>query len=244
MHGKTLVFVPTYNEIDNAPRMARSIAAIGLDADILFVDDGSPDGTGDALDNLKREIPRLFVEHRTGKLGIGSAHRDAINWAYARSYATLVTLDCDFTHSPSDIPRLLQSLCNHDVIVGSRWSRRGSLPGWNAYRRTITFLGHLLTRVVLGVHQDASGAFRAYNLRCVPRELFDLVRSNGYSFFFESLFVLRKNNFDIGEVAIVLPARTYGSSKMSFLAAVRSATYIFQLALESCCDPRRFRLRK
>jgi dolichol-phosphate mannosyltransferase len=222
--------------------MAREIAALGLDADILFVDDSSPDSTADLLDALKPEIPRLIIRRRAGKFGIGSAHAEAIAWAYEQGYTTLVSLDCDFTHSPTDISAMIDTVRRCDVAVGSRWARKNSLPGWNIFRRSMTMLGHLLTKLVLGISQDASGAFRAYRLDRLPADVFDLVRSKGYSFFFESLFILNRNGFTIGEVAITLPARTYGHSKMSTSAAFRSACYIFELALANLRRPEQFLL--
>lgn len=242
MPGKTLIFIPTYNESENAPRMCAEIHKLGLDADVLFVDDNSPDGTGKSLEAFKAKFPRLIVHHRSGKLGIGSAHFEAIEWAYDQGYEVMVTLDCDFTHSPSDIPKMIDALRGGDVAVGSRWLNRNSLPGWNLFRRSMTILGHLLTRFILGVPQDASGAFRAYRLDRLPRAVFRLVKSRGYSFFFESLFILNKNNFQVREVPIVLPARTYGSSKMDAGAALRSARLIFELALANARRPERFLL--
>lgn len=242
MGDKLLIFVPTYNERDNAPQMARAIANLGLDADILFVDDNSPDGTGRLLDDLSDKIPRLIVQHRKGKLGIGSAHAGAIAWAYEQGYQRMVSLDCDFTHSPTDIPRLLEKLDSSDVVVGSRWVNSNSLPGWNFFRRFMTFSGHILTKSILGLQQDASGAFRAYRLDRVHREVFRLVKSLGYAFFFESLFILKRNGAQITEVAIKLPARTYGSSKMSTAAALKSATYAFELRFREIQKPEDFRI--
>ena len=242
--AKTLIFIPTYNECDNAPRMCEEIHALGLDVDVLFVDDHSPDGTGDVLESMKARFPRLIVRHRSGKLGIGSAHFEAIAWAYDEGYETMVTLDCDFSHSPSDIPAMIAAAERCDVSVGSRWLRAGSLPGWNFFRRLMTNLGHLLTHRILGVPQDASGAFRAYRLDRLPRDVFSLVKTRGYAFFFESLFVLNRNGFAIAEVPIVLPARTYGHSKMSLAAAWRSARYIFELFFAHLRRPEAFLLGK
>ena len=239
---ETLLFVPTYNECDNAPRMARELAALPLDADILFVDDNSPDSTGKLLEELKKEIPRLIVHHRPGKLGIGTAHSEAIAWAYSEGYKTLVTLDCDFTHSPTDIPAIISATKSADIAVGSRWVKRDSLPGWNIFRRTMTFLGHGLTKFVLGIPQDASGAFRVYRLDRVPPEIFGLVKSKGYAFFFESMFIFNRNKLSINEISITLPARTYGNSKMSTKAAINSARYVFQLAIENIRRPEQFLL--
>ena len=240
--AEILLFVPTYNECDNAPRMARELAALPLDADILFVDDNSPDGTGKLLEDIKKEIPRLIVHHRSGKLGIGTAHAEAIAWAYQQRYKILVTLDCDFTHSPADIPAMIGATEKADIAVGSRWVNRDSLPGWNIFRRAMTFLGHGLTKFVLGFPQDASGAFRAYRLDRVPHRIWDLIKSRGYSFFFESMFVFNRNRLLIQEIPITLPARTYGNSKMSTQAAFNSARYVFELALKNIRRPEQFLL--
>jgi dolichol-phosphate mannosyltransferase len=237
---RTLVFIPTYNERDNAPRICAEIHALGLDADLMFIDDGSPDGTGKLLDELKPKFPRLMVRHRAGRLGIGSAHREAIEWAYEQGYERMVTMDCDFTHAPSDIPVLLAAADKNDLAVGSRWLRRDSLPGWNLFRRLMTAGGHLLTQRVLGVPQDASGAFRCYRLDRIPRALFQLVKSRGYAFFYESLFIFNRNRFAITEVPIVLPARTYGHSKMSMPAALKSALHVFELWLANLRRPEQF----
>ncbi len=242
MPAKTLIFVPTYNESENAPRMCAEIHKLGLDADVLFVDDNSPDGTGKLLEALKAQYPRLTVHHRTGKLGIGSAHFEAIQWAYDQGYEVMVTLDCDFTHSPSDIPAMLTALGTSEVAVGSRWLNEDSLPGWNLFRRFMTWAGHWLTKTMLGMPYDASGAFRAYRLDRLPREVFGLVKSRGYSFFFESLFILVRNEFPISEVPIVLPARTYGHSKMDASAALKSLRYVFELSIAQLRRPEQFLL--
>ena len=118
MGDRTLIFVPTYNERDNAANMCEQLHKLGLDADVLFVDDNSPDGTGTLLEGLTARFPRLIVHHRPGKLGIGSAHAEAIGWAYDQGYQLLVSLDCDFTHSPTDIPAMI------DAARGDRKSTR------------------------------------------------------------------------------------------------------------------------
>lgn len=242
MGHKTLIFVPTYDEHENVPVLCEEIHKLGLDADVLFMDDNSPDGTGPLLEKLKARYPRLIVQHRAGKLGVGSAHYDAIQWAYDQGYQVMVTMDCDFTHSPADIPGMIRAAGQCDLSIGSRWTRKGSLPGWSAYRRGMTMLGRFLTKYVLGIPQDASGAFRVYRLDRVPRAVFQLVRTRGYSFFFESLFIFNRNCFSIAEFPIVLPARTYGHSKMSAAAAFKSARYIFELSLANLRRPEQFLL--
>lgn len=241
---KTLVFIPTYNERENAERMFRAVNDLDLDLDILFMDDNSPDGTGNVLDDLAREHANLTVIHRTGKLGVGSAHMEGIRYAYDHDYHTLVTMDCDFTHLPADIPTMIDAARDHDVAVGSRFKAKGSLPGWNIMRRCLTWFGHILTTNFLSMPYDATGAFRVYQLRRVRRELFDLVTSGSYAFFFESLFILVNAECRINEIPIVLQARTYGHSKMSFAEAARSARFLATLWAERKFNAGRFRPAK
>ena len=137
---KTLVFVPCYNEADNVTPLVKRISALELDADILFCDDDSPDGTGDILEALATQFPRLTVMRRPGKLGVGSAHVDGIRYAIANGYARLVTRDCDFSHAPEDIPRLLSASIDAVIVTGSRFKTPDSLPGWTLHRRALTHL--------------------------------------------------------------------------------------------------------
>lgn len=242
--ARTLIFIPTYDERENVTSMCEELVALGLDADIVFMDDNSPDGTGAALDRLAAKHARVSAVHRTGKLGIGSAHFDGITYAYVNGYTRLVTMDCDFTHSPSDIPRLLEAMDREGaaLVAGSRFMQEHSLPGWSPVRKGLTNLGHVLTRVTLGVHSDATGAFRVYDLEKIPRRLFDLVTERGYAFFFQSMFIMQENGFRIVEVPIILPARTYGHSKMSFIEVGRSVEQLAKLLLARQVNPSQFRL--
>jgi dolichol-phosphate mannosyltransferase len=240
--AKTLIFIPTYDESDNVGPMHEQIVALGLDADILFLDDASPDGTGAILDGIAKSDPRVRVIHRAGKLGIGGAHLDGIAYAYEHGYEKLVTMDCDFTHSPSLIPVFLERGETADVVVGSRHVARDSLPGWSLPRKLLTKFGHVLTEQLLGVSQDATGAFRVYDLRSLPRKVFGLVRSHGYAFFFESLLILDRNAFSIAEVPIQLPARAAGHSKMSIVEIRRAVTTLGKLFVATRLEPSRFLL--
>ena len=239
---RTLIFIPTYNECANAGNMCRRIHQVSLDADVLFTDDNSPDGTGEILESLKGTFPRLYVQHRSGKLGIGSAHSAAIQWAYDQGYQRLVTMDCDFTHSPEDIPKMLAAAEGYDVVAGSRFIQKESLPGWSFLRKLLTTGGHFLTRVLLGIPFDASGAFRVYNLSGISREVFRLVQPTGYAFFFESLFILAKNGYRINEIPIVLPSRASGQSKMSVADLWRGLSRLFSVALRALLKPQCFKL--
>ena len=228
-----LVFIPTFNERENIELIYCEIKKLKLDIDLLFLDDNSPDGTGEVIDRLAREDSRVHTIHRAGKLGIGSAHQDGIRWAYQEGYHTLVTMDCDFTHLPEDIERFLKGLSDFDVVIGSRYMDAKSLSDWNLFRKTLTHAGHFLTKHLLRMPYDASGAFRAYRLDRIPHGLFDLVHSKSYSFFFESLHVLSMNQFKILEVSIFLPTRTYGHSKMKISDAIASLQLLWKTWLRT-----------
>ncbi len=240
MSSRPLVMIPTYNERDNVERICGDILALSIELDILFVDDNSPDGTGPVLDALAARHANVRVLHRSGKLGIGSAHLAGIDWAYRQGYQLLVTMDCDYTHPPEYIPRFLELAGSHDVAVGSRYMLKTSLSEWNLFRKGLTLLGHFLTRNLLGMPYDATGAYRAYRLDRIPRQTFDLVHSLGYSFFFESLYILFRNQHSVVEIPIMLPARTYGHSKMSYREAIRSALRLFHIYFTSLLSPEAF----
>src|SRR3984893_9730720 len=137
--SKVLVFIPTYNKAENAESLCRELSALQLGVDILFCDDGSPDGTGEIVDELAGEFSHVCAIHRPSKLGIGSAHQEGIRYAYAHGYETLVTMDCDFTHQPADVERLLAVAhsSGQPVSIGSRYMKPDSLPGWNPMRRSL-----------------------------------------------------------------------------------------------------------
>jgi dolichol-phosphate mannosyltransferase len=235
--------IPTYNERENVGKMYRELRATGIDADLMFIDDNSPDGTGEVLDDLAKNDPRLFIRHRPGKQGIGSAHKDGIFWVASQGYTHLVTMDCDFTHSPGDISSFLASADAFDVVVGSRHMKKDSLDGWNFWRKCITRTGHILTVVLLRMPYDATGAFRLYRLDCIPPELFSRITSTGYSFFIESLTILTLNRFRICEVPIALPPRTYGHSKLRFKDMVQWLTFMLGLAWSIRFDRKRYLIR-
>jgi dolichol-phosphate mannosyltransferase len=239
---RPLVFIPTYNECDNVALICQEIRGLGVDLDILFMDDNSPDGTGAVLDRLARAHPNVQVRHRAGKLGIGSAHAEGIEYAYAEGYHILITMDCDFTHPPRHIIDLLREAQGVDIVIGSRYMAKRSLAGWNLLRKLLTWTGHVMTRFLLGMSYDATGALRLYRLDRIPRRLWTMVRSQGYSFFFESLYVLHVNRFRIKEVPIALPPRTYGHSKMTWAEVRRSVALLFSTYLSSILHRHRYQI--
>ena len=167
-HPEILIFTPTYNEADNIRSLIEQIFQLGLPADVLVIDDNSPDGTGDIVSGMMRNHPNLKLLKRAGKEGIGSAHLSALRHAKSEGYTVLISLDADFSHKPQDIPRLLELKETHDVVVGSRFQRESSLREWNLFRRFMTHLGHFLTKAMLRLPYDASGGLRLYRLGRIP----------------------------------------------------------------------------
>ncbi len=231
---KTLIAVPTYNERENLEPLVRRILKLPVEAALLIVDDRSPDGTGEIADRLAAEDPAIQVIHRPGKLGIGGAHLEIIRRAYALGVTYLITMDCDFTHQPEDIPQFIERSEGIDLVIGTRFVDPRSLKDWEPFRKMVTHLGHFLTQRLLGMPYDASGAFRLYRLDRIPAAVFDLVTARGYAFFFQSLYILWLNGFSVREIPILLPVRTCGHSKMT---AYDAAKGLWRLAV-TCVDSR------
>lgn len=242
MNHELLIFIPTYNERENVDALLEQIFGLGLNADILFLDDNSPDGTGELLDGLARKHANVQVIHRPGKFGIGSAHAHGLNWAYSRGYKMILTMDCDFTHSPHYIPQFIAKAAAADIVVGSRYLAKASLKSWNPYRKFLTMMGHFLTVLFLRMPYDATGAFRLYRLDRIPREFVTVIQSTGYSFFFESLFVLHFNEFRVVEVPTELPARVYGHSKMRMKDALHSVAHLVHTYFTALLNRERFEI--
>ncbi len=226
--SRLLVMIPTYNEVGNITPLYNEIKSLRLVLDILIVDDNSLDGTRDKINEIILKDHRVFNLYRAGKLGIGSAHKAGIQWAIERKYDHLITMDCDFTHPPKYIPELLKLRDEYDIVVGSRFKQKDSLEGWALLRRILTHLGHWLTVHLLDMPFDASGAYRLYRLGDGLGAL-SLIRSDSYSFFFESLFIFKLNQYRIAEIPIHLPARTIGKSKMTIQDAYKSIRFLINL---------------
>jgi dolichol-phosphate mannosyltransferase len=216
----TLIFSPTYNEAKNITFLIEKILELDINADILIIDDSSPDGTASLVKEIMKLNSRISIIQRPGKLGIGSAHLEAITYAYKLGYKNLITMDADFSHNPSDIPKFLLASNNASVVVGTRFLLETSIEDWTFFRKILTRAGHYATRLLLGIPFDASGAFRLYKLDQIKKSIFERLNSKNYEFFFESLYILHKSGIPILEVPIILPRRNGGQSKMSPLLMI------------------------
>ena len=224
-----LILIPTYNEKENVEAIYQKIRAQTFSADVLFLDDNSPDGTGELVQAIALKDAGVFSKHRSGKLGVGSAHLEGIQYAYEQGYSALITMDCDFSHRPEDIPKFLELAEDYDLIIGSRFLQEKSLAGWSFYRKVLNRLGHFMTLTLLNIPYDATNAFRLYRLDRIDQKIFSLVTSHSYSFFFESLFfLLNRLHLRVTEIPIKLPVRACGHSKMKLKDIIGS---FFKLVL-------------
>lgn len=223
---KTVVVVPTYNERENAALMADALLKAAPEVEILFVDDNSPDGTGEAIDALATKDGRIHCLHRKAKEGLGRAYVAGFAKALEMGAGRIVQMDCDFSHDPSDVPRLLAA--DADLAIGSRYVKGGATPGWPFKRRLISRLGGIFIRVVTGMPlRDPTGGFKAWKAEALRKIDFSSVESAGYSFQLEMNHRAWNAGLGIREIPISFTDRTRGTSKITPGIAVES----FKIAL-------------
>ena len=230
---RLLIAVPTYNEVENIPRISQEILNAAPKCHLLFIDDNSPDGTGDLINEISKADKRIVVLHRISKLGIGSAHQTAIKYAYQHGYEILLTMDADLTHDPVSIPEMVDIASTGQIVVASRFIGKDGISTWTLRRKLLTKLGHLLTRSLLNLPYDATGAFRAYNLQQIDKSVFNLIISTGYSFFFESLKILDLNGIKVQEISVKLSSMSKGKSKMKMKDILKSIRFMLYLGVRS-----------
>ena len=214
--GRVVVLIPTYNERENLPLIVSRLRAVVPEADVLVLDDDSPDGTGAVADQLAIDDAAVRVLHRTSKEGLGAAYLAGFAWALDRGYDVLVEMDADGSHRPEQLPTLLAALADADVVLGSRWVRGGSVVNWPLHRKVLSLGGNLYTRVLLGMPiSDATGGFRAYRASALRALDLDDVASAGYCFQVDLVWRAVRRGMSVVEVPITFVERTIGDSKMS-----------------------------
>ena len=215
---KKLVIIPTYNEIENIAAITEAVFAQG-DFHILVIDDGSPDGTAAAVKEMQQKYPdRLFLLERSGKLGLGTAYVAGFKWAKERQYDYIFEMDADFSHAPSDLPRLLDACTagGADMSVGSRYCEGINVVNWPLSRIMISYCASIYVRTVLGFKIfDSTAGFVCYSRKVLEAIDLDAVRMKGYGFQIEMKYTAHKLGFKIAEVPVVFVNRKAGTSKMS-----------------------------
>ncbi len=215
--SRTLIVVPTYNEAENLEPLVTALREHASDADILVVDDASPDGTGEIADRLADADPAVHVLHRPGKEGLGVAYEAGFAWGMARSeYAWFVEMDADGSHRPNELRRLRNAAHSADLVIGSRWVRGGRVLDWPWHRRFISRSGTAYARAMLRlpVH-DATAGFRVLTRRALEAAALDTVESHGYCFQIDMTRRINDAGLRIAEVPVTFVERRHGASKMT-----------------------------
>ena len=217
MTERAIVIIPTYNERENITRIIPAVLSQNPALEVLVVDDGSPDGTGDIVDAIAAENPRVHAIHRAGKLGLGTAYVAGFRWALERDYELIFEMDADFSHNPERLPDFLEAIESADLVLGSRYQNgQINVVNWPISRLFLSYSANIYARRVTGLRVfDATGGFKCFRRRVL--ESIDLgdVKSNGYAFQIEMTYRAWKKGFRIVEIPIVFVDRTEGSSKMS-----------------------------
>ena len=215
--GRVAVIVPTYNERANLEQIASRLRTAVPDADLLIVDDNSPDGTGEAADKLAAGDARIHVLHRPAKAGLGSAYIAGFRWALERDYGVLVEIDADGSHQPQELPALLAALeAGADLVIGSRYVPGGTVLNWPKSREVLSRGGNTYARVMLGIKvRDATGGYRAFRATALRQVGLDEVESQGYCFQIDLALRVIRAGLTVVEVPITFVERTQGASKMS-----------------------------
>ncbi len=214
--GRVAVIVPTYNERENLEPIVARIRSSVDDADILIVDDNSPDGTGEVADKLAASDSHVHAMHRQRKSGLGSAYLAGFGWALGRGYGVLVEMDADGSHDPAELPGLLAALAHADLVIGSRWVPGGTVRNWPKSREFLSRGANTYARVMLGISiRDATAGYRAYRAGTLRAARLEEVISRGYCFQIDLVLRALRGGLTVTEVPITFTERTRGASKMS-----------------------------
>lgn len=213
---RVLVLLPTYNEIENLPSIVGRIRAAVPDADVLVLDDNSPDGTGELADRIATDDDRVRVLHRAGKEGLGKAYLAGFAWGLERGYDAMVEIDADGSHPPEVLPRMLEVAREADVVIGSRWVPGGSIVNWPMSRQVISRGGNLYIRLALGMPvKDATAGYRVYRSTALRAMGLENVSSQGYCFQVDLTWRAVRLGLVVAEVPITFVEREVGASKMT-----------------------------
>jgi dolichol-phosphate mannosyltransferase len=234
MPERALVVVPTYNECENLPQIVPAILAQDPRIEILVVDDGSPDGTGDLADAFAAQDARVHVLHRSTKQGLGRAYLAGFAWALEHDYTHMFEMDADFSHDPKNLVRFLDASADADLIVGSRYASGVNVINWPMSRLLLSWFANKYARWITGLQlTDATGGFKCFRREALAAIPFDRVRSNGYAFQIEMSFRAWKKGFRIKELPIIFTDRMEGRSKMNGRIVREAIWMVWWLRLQS-----------
>lgn len=235
--NQTLTIIPTFNEADNIGRLIDHIIKLRVGVDVLVIDDGSPDGTADVVkEKMAIYHDRVFLIEREGKLGLGTAYVHGFKYALENDYLYICEMDADFSHSPTDLPRLIQAVSSGktDIAIGSRYSKGISIVNWPLSRLILSYCANVYARTITGLPiKDTTAGFKCIHRNVLETLDLDRIRSNGYAFQIEIHFRAWKAGFRLQEVSIIFKEREEGVSKMS-RSIVREAVWrVWSLKIKS-----------
>jgi len=229
---KKIVIIPTLNENKNINILVLKILKIDQSLDLLFIDDNSTDGTKQKIIRLSKKNKNIKYVFRKKKLGVGSAHKVGLRVAYKKKYSIAITMDADGTHNPKYIPSLLRHVKKNSIVITNRFLSKNSINDWPFSRRLLTTIRYHLINFTLDICYDTSGAFRCYDLKIVKKKDILAAIDNGYSFFWESIFLLHIKKYKIYEISVDLPFRKLGSSKMKISDILSSLVFLLYYFLK------------
>lgn len=212
---KSLLIIPTYNEIDNISKMLTTVNRLYPDLNVLIIDDGSPDGTAQIVREFQQKYQTIHLMERKGKLGLGTAYISGFKWALARDFEFVFEMDCDFSHNPNDLTVLLEAAQHNDLVIGSRYIDGIRIINWPFRRLLLSYGASIYTRVITGLKiLDVTGGFKCFSRKALETLDLDKIFSNGYSFQIELNFKVWSAGLKIKEVPIIFTERRDGQSKM------------------------------
>ena len=229
---KKILIIPTYNELRNVPIIYKKIRKYNDNLDILFIDDNSPDKTINEIKKIQKMDPKVKYILRKKKNGIGSAHKTGIKWVVKKNYKICITMDADLTHDPKFIPEMIELSKKYHLVQTNRFLDKKSLISWPLHRRILTKLRFILLYLLLGLKCDSSGAFRCYNFNKLNYKLLLFAKNNSYSFFWETIYILTKENCKIKEISIMQKYRSIGSSKLKMSDWFNGLFYLFEVFIK------------
>ncbi len=230
---KSLVIVPTYNELENIPRIIPAVLSQDANIHILIVDDGSPDGTGAFVKEEMKKNDRIHLLEREKKMGLGTAYLAGFKYALQNNYDFIFEMDADFSHDPNELKNFLIAIKDNDLVLGSRYINGVRVLNWPMARLLLSFFASVYTRIITGMPvKDATGGFKCFRRNVLEAIDLDKVRSNGYSFQIEMTFKAYSKGFKIKEIPIVFIDRVKGKSKMSKKIVREAVTMVWKLRLQ------------
>ena len=227
-----IIVIPTLNEKENIKILFNKLTATNIVFDLLFIDDNSSDGSQEIIKELKKKNQNINYIFRPKKMGIGSAHKEALVWCYKKNYKTIITMDADGTHDPKYLKFLIKELKNFNIVVTSRFLGKNLLEGWPLFRVFLTRLRYVTISLLLSIPYDSSGAFRCIDCQKVALSDLILAKDDGYAYFWESIFILHKKKYRITQIPVQLPYRTIGYSKMTIKDIFFSIYYLMVVFLK------------